>query len=343
MSISSSIPQKTEDLFRKLRCEIRRLRSTDLLENLDSLNEKERKLKVKVLLYLREIDRRKLYLEQGYSSMFDLCVKYLKYSESTAVRRIKAERALGRSKRVIKMLLSGDMTITGLSKIEPICKPENTEAILEKATGCTCRELDILKARHCPSEPKPEKVKPVFVKTELKLKSQTSAGGKKFTANAEAAATVLEEKYRLEFSVSAETINKIKRAKSLLSTKYPKGVKLETLFDELLDNYLNNNDPERREDHNNIKLNKLDRTRHIPQKIKDLVYSRDGGTCSFVSKSGRRCSSTWNLQYDHIVPFGKGGDNSPENLRLLCGKHNRLMAEKEYGTVHMRKFMDGTI
>jgi len=340
MSISGKFPQTTEDLFRKLRCELKRLKSGKLLGNLDSLNEQERKLKVKVLLYLREIDRRKLYLEQGYSSMFDFCINYLKYSESTAVRRIKAERALGRSKRIIEMLLSGDMSITGLSKIEPICRPENTEAILEKAAGCSCRELDILKARHFPSEPKPEKVRPVFVKTELKIKSNN--GGRKFTANAEAAAPVLEEKYRLEFTVDKETMNKIKRAKSLLSTKYPKGVKLETLFEELLDNYLNNNDPERREDHNNIKLNKLDRTRYIPQKIKDLVYRRDGGRCSFVGRNERRCSSTWNLQYDHIVPYAKGGDNSPENLRLLCGRHNQLMAEREYGEDKIRKIISGS-
>ena len=338
MSIASSIPQKTEDLFRELKCELKRLKSGKLLENLDSLNEQERKLKVKVLLHLREIDRRKLYLEEGYSSMFDFCVKYLKYSESTAVRRIKAERALGRSKRIIKMLLSGEMTVTGLSKIEPICRPENTEAILEKAAGCSCRELDILKARHCPSEPKPEKVRPVFVKTELKIESEPSYGGKKFTANAEAAAPVLEEKYRLEFTVDKETMNKIRRAKSLLSTKYPKGVKLETLFEELLDNYLEKNDPNGRECDSDININKLDRTRYIPQKIKDIVFKRDGGRCSFVGRNGRRCNSAWNLQYDHIVPFGKGGDNSPENLRLLCGRHNRLMAEKEYGKDKIEEF-----
>ncbi|MFO7914859.1 MAG: HNH endonuclease signature motif containing protein, partial [Candidatus Krumholzibacteriales bacterium] len=90
-----------------------------------------------------------------------------------------------------------------------------------------------------------------------------------------------------------------------------------------------------------IKSNNLNRTRYIPRKVKDLVYRRDGGRCSFVSKNGRRCNSTWNLQYDHIVPFGKGGDNSPENLRLLCGRHNQLMAEKEYGAVHMKQFRDG--
>ncbi|MFO7915788.1 MAG: HNH endonuclease signature motif containing protein, partial [Candidatus Krumholzibacteriales bacterium] len=80
--------------------------------------------------------------------------------------------------------------------------------------------------------------------------------------------------------------------------------------------------------------------RHIPQRIKDLVYKRDGGRCSFVSKNGRRCNSTWNLQYDHIIPYARGGDNSPENLRLLCARHNRLMAEREYGKAHIDNILN---
>jgi hypothetical protein len=38
------------------------------------------------------------------------------------------------------------------------------------------------------------------------------------------------------------------------------------------------------------------------------------------------------------VPFALGGDNSPGNLRLLCGRHNRLEAERLYGESHMRRF-----
>jgi 5-methylcytosine-specific restriction endonuclease McrA len=65
---------------------------------------------------------------------------------------------------------------------------------------------------------------------------------------------------------------------------------------------------------------------------------RDGGKCTFIGQNGRRCGSKWNLQIDHIVPFALGGDNSPDNLRLLCGKHNRLEAERVYGSSHMKRF-----
>jgi 5-methylcytosine-specific restriction endonuclease McrA len=68
------------------------------------------------------------------------------------------------------------------------------------------------------------------------------------------------------------------------------------------------------------------------------VFERDGGRCTFVGDDGRRCESDWNLQIDHIVPYAKGGDNSPENLRLLCARHNRLAAEREFGKERMEKY-----
>ena len=154
-----------------------------------------------------------------------------------------------------------------------------------------------------------------------------------------------EKEYRLEFMVNEETMDKINRARSLLSGRYPQGIGLELLFDTLLDSYLDRKDPGRRI--KRVKKSKrgnrpgkgsITLNRHIPQEVKCQVYARDGGRCSFVGKTGRRCSSDWDLQYDHIVPFAKVGDNSPENLRLLCARHNQLMAEREYGREHMGKF-----
>ena len=82
-------------------------------------------------------------------------------------------------------------------------------------------------------------------------------------------------------------------------------------------------------------------SRRIPRRVRDEVYARDGGRCTFVSPGGRRCGSTHDLQIDHIVPFARGGDDSPSNLRLLCGRHNRLEAERAYGKAFMERFLDG--
>ncbi len=83
------------------------------------------------------------------------------------------------------------------------------------------------------------------------------------------------------------------------------------------------------------------KSRYIPRAVRDEVYSRDGGRCAFVGKNGKRCNCTHDLEFDHIVPFAMGGDNSPDNLRLLCRKHNKLEAEKAYGKEFMEKHYHG--
>jgi len=72
--------------------------------------------------------------------------------------------------------------------------------------------------------------------------------------------------------------------------------------------------------------------------VRDEVWKRDKGRCAFVAPGGRRCNSRWDLEIDHIVPVARGGGNEPGNLRLLCARHNRLEAEREFGEKHMARF-----
>ena len=44
-----------------------------------------------------------------------------------------------------------------------------------------------------------------------------------------------------------------------------------------------------------------------------------------------RCGAMHDLQIDHIQPYAHGCTHDPENLRVLCGAHNRWRAEKEFG------------
>ena len=54
----------------------------------------------------------------------------------------------------------------------------------------------------------------------------------------------------------------------------------------------------------------------IPQDIQDKVWNRDGGKCV-------KCGSQEKLEFDHIIPFSKGGSNTYRNLQILCEKCNR--------------------
>ena len=63
------------------------------------------------------------------------------------------------------------------------------------------------------------------------------------------------------------------------------------------------------------------KTRHIPKEIKLKVWQRDHGSCSL-------CGSSEDLQFDHIIPFSKGGANSFENLQILCSRCNKKKFNK---------------
>ena len=57
-------------------------------------------------------------------------------------------------------------------------------------------------------------------------------------------------------------------------------------------------------------------SRHIPQRVKDTVWRRDGGACV-------ECHSRERLEFDHIIPFSRGGASTYRNVQLLCEPCNR--------------------
>jgi 5-methylcytosine-specific restriction endonuclease McrA len=62
----------------------------------------------------------------------------------------------------------------------------------------------------------------------------------------------------------------------------------------------------------------LDATRRrvIPTNVKLEVWKRDGAKCVI-------CGASDELQFDHIVPYSKGGTSLvAENIQILCARHN---------------------
>jgi hypothetical protein len=62
---------------------------------------------------------------------------------------------------------------------------------------------------------------------------------------------------------------------------------------------------------------------YLPVSIRKAVWARSSGRCE-IQIGGRRCSSRYRLEVDHVTPLALGGSNEFGNLRLLCREHNQL-------------------
>jgi hypothetical protein len=146
-----------------------------LLEKTQSLAQKERALTLEVLSHLLEIERRSLYAEIGYSSLFEYAVKELKYSESAAQRRISSMRLIRDLPEVESKIESGKPSLSSLSQAQVFFLQEKIEAKLEILTsleGKSTREVEkeLVSRSSEPEKLIPEKLRAVSeTHTELRL------------------------------------------------------------------------------------------------------------------------------------------------------------------------------
>ena len=128
--------------------DVKSLSDKSLLAHTFSLAQKEREILMSILNHLREIDRRKLYAELQCSSLFDYCVKVLKYSEGQASRRVSAARLLREIPQISKHIESGEINLTQLNQAKSffhemqIQKPSEKVDIILKLSGKSTRESE---------------------------------------------------------------------------------------------------------------------------------------------------------------------------------------------------------
>ena len=89
-----------------------------LLARTKELSGIEHHLEVVVIDHLCEIQKRRLYLRRGFSSLFDYAVRELGYSDAAAWRRLKAMRLCSDIDGVRERLQDGSMTLNAAAQLQ---------------------------------------------------------------------------------------------------------------------------------------------------------------------------------------------------------------------------------
>jgi len=122
------------------------LSDQDLLAATECAAGDERRTTAELLALLAELDTRKVYLGQGYSSLFTYCTHRLRLSESAAYGRITAARAARRFPILFARLAEGEVTLTSISLLASHLTDDNHESLLDAARHASRRDVERLVA-----------------------------------------------------------------------------------------------------------------------------------------------------------------------------------------------------
>ena len=94
------------------------LSDRELLRDTSNLVRHERHLQGAIIDHLAEINARGLYLERGFSSLFDYAVRELGYSDAAAARRIGAMRLCADQPDAREGLRDGSLTLSAAAELQ---------------------------------------------------------------------------------------------------------------------------------------------------------------------------------------------------------------------------------
>lgn len=303
---------------------LQKIKNDELIQKIKYLVKEERRIQVELLLHLKEIERRRLYLELGYGSLFDFVIKELGYSESSGFRRIQAMRLMKSVPEIEQKICDGSFSLTAASQVQTFVKAE------EKLNGPVSKVVvqELVQTLQNKSSREIEKhllsLKPVEQLVSEKVRQVT------------------ETHTEIKLVIPDQLKQTLDQLKLLLSHISPE-MSYQDLFAYLADKAIKQLDPAKKTNavSNSLPAPKVNsvsaktvvqRSRYIPNYLKTEVWIRDKGCCTFVSdENGKICGSKFQVQIDHIHPFALGGINEIGNLRLLCAQHNRWYAEKVFG------------
>ena len=327
------------------------LSDDELLVQLSDASKQSRRGEAALVAHIAEVDARGLYAREASPSMFRFCMDVLHLSEAEAYRRINAARLSRRFPVLLRMLEDGRIHLCGIAVISKHLTEANCEEVFAEATHKSKRELEELVAKLAP---KPDA--PPTIRKRLQPKASSESSKASDEAREEprkndppAAPPAAHEKqptvaplspasYLVKFTASAELRDKLERLEALIP-----GSDLASVIDAAVSEKLERLAAKRFGKTNHPRTNVEDAdsspgVRGIAAAVKRFVWVRDGGQCTFVTRDGKRCPERHRLEYHHDNAYGRGGDRSANNIRLMCKRHNLYMAKLDFGKEKMEAY-----
>ncbi len=260
---------------------LRSLSDQQILSDIQKLTRRERSITLQVLLHFNEIERRRLHLKLGYSSMFDYCTSGLGYSASAASRRIRTARCVARFPEVYDWLDSNEVNVSTIAQVSRILSPANKDEVLARIRGKSQREVEAVVAHYEPLHSVPrDRVRTVVVRvpapamadavlkpvengnapvaavsaavaetaappsvTSDTVRSPAAEHNRYGRADETRSSEALERRALLRFSASDAFMVKLERVRSLVWHELPNDASLEQVFELALDFILEKKDP----------------------------------------------------------------------------------------------------
>ncbi len=250
---------------------------------------------------LQEVDSQKTFLRYGCTSLHDYCVKLLKMSDDNTYNFVKIARKSKEVPELKEALRNQEITVSKARRIASVMTKDNSEHWLELAKTLPKPQLEKEVAKVAPKAATPEKAK-----------------------------YVSEDRLQINLGVSEKCMRRLRRVQDLVSQKNRKPASLEDSLGELLEFYLQRNDPIEKAKRC-AKLpgpgpgenEEMKGSRKLLAQIKHQINLRDQGQCTHVH-DGKRCANSRWLEFHHKVPLAKGGSNNLDNLTTLCWSHHRI-------------------
>ena len=153
MGQQTRLADESTDATRLFIAELQNLSNDQVTRQVVQLNRKQRLVDAELLLYLSELDCRKLYRNHACSSLFDFLTARLGQSEDVAYRWMWGARLLRAFPLVYELLANGRLHLSALMLLKPHLTEENHRDLVdgggrkEQAGGRKARGCAISKAR----------------------------------------------------------------------------------------------------------------------------------------------------------------------------------------------------